>query len=165
MKNAWALLFLMTTAACAPEADEVELPGTLDEAKFDSPDYVAYGTLVFDEEQPVDVLLGGPRFHSWTFQLHGPATLDASTGLLENDHLSNGPIDTAVGLYRHNGLFWSAVVSNDDHDGQIWGALDGLEAGAGLYLVLVHVKEPAKAYPFALRVHCEGEGCAASADQ
>lgn len=114
-----------------------------------------HGALLFGEVPNRAEITDDERFHAWTFELDGPATLSIRTEI-------SGNLDTVMYLYRRDlgsaASFGHFIRKNDDHDGDLFSQID-LDGEAGEYRVIVKGFKAAHRGPFAVLATCDGDGC------
>lgn len=159
LRSALALCLLTATTTAAGtgcDAGKGDEDNPLSDGKADSffsP--TEHGALLFGEVPNRAEISDEERFHAWTFELDGPATISLRTAI-------SGNLDTVMYLYRRDlgstASFGHFIEKNDDHDGQLFSQID-LDGEAGEYRVIVKGFKAAHRGPFAVVASCDGEGC------
>lgn len=152
-------LVLGPLAACLGEGGkgpEEELDG-LEDGKADSHRKPTdHGPIAFGQPA-VSALTASERFHAWTFELSGDATLELTTSYAV---LGQRRTDTVLYLYKEGPTGWGAYIARNDDDGSTTYSRLVRELGAGRYRALVKGHNADTRGKFKLTVGCTGDGCA-----
>ncbi|MEZ4368505.1 MAG: hypothetical protein R2939_19830 [Kofleriaceae bacterium] len=143
--------------ACVAGADGKEEESALPEEgaadSFRSP--TDHGDLAFGVGAP-SVLTDDARYHTWTFDLSGPAQVKLTTSYAL---LGQRRTDTVLYLYKEGPTGWGPYIArNDDYGTTTYSQLIR-SLGAGRYRALVKGYLDTTRGKFKLTIDCAGEGC------
>ncbi|MBA3818652.1 MAG: hypothetical protein H0X17_07145 [Deltaproteobacteria bacterium] len=128
----------------------------LDDSKADSQRKPTYhGGLAFAAPEFAE-LTQAERYHAWTFELLGQATVDLTTSYAL---LGQRRTDTVLYLYKESATGWGPYIArNDDYGSTTYSQLVR-SLDAGRYRVLVKGHQATTTGKFKVTVGCEGPGC------
>ncbi|MDX2089335.1 MAG: proprotein convertase P-domain-containing protein [Kofleriaceae bacterium] len=115
-----------------------------------------HGDLAF-ATSAIETLSDTAKFHAWQFELSGDAEIDASTTYAV---LGQRRVDTVLYLYKEGPGGWGPYISRNDDDGASVYSRVKRTLGAGRYRVLVKGFASTTRGRFAVKVDCDGAGCA-----
>lgn len=157
MWRMWMVLGLMSLVACGEDASKGAEEDPLTAGKDDSffrP--TEHGAMRFGVSNPASIS-DDQKFHAWTFELSGEATVDLATEVSAN-------LDTVMYLYHRAtpGASWGQYIAKNDDDGRKISSRIRTTVGAGEYRVVVKGFKSALRGGFSLEGTCEGDGCVVS---
>ncbi|MGE0551550.1 MAG: hypothetical protein AB7O24_17880 [Kofleriaceae bacterium] len=115
-----------------------------------------HGILGFGEPG-ISALTDAERYHAWTFELSGTASIEMTTSYAV---LGQRRTDTVLYLYKESASGWGPYIARNDDYGDTTYSQLVRELGAGRYRVLVKGFAAATRGKFKVTVNCSGEGCA-----
>lgn len=156
LRLATLLGLLLSTACLASDGKggEDELPA--DDGKDDSQRTPTdHGPIGFGQSL-AEELTAAHRYHAWTFELSGDATVSIETSYAVRGQRRT---DTVLYLYREGPTGWGSYIArNDDHDGNVYSEIVKT-LGAGRYRILVKGYLTTTRGKFKVTVDCDGSGC------
>ncbi len=154
--TALALVLSLLPACLDGKGEEDDVP-TDGDGKDDSQRRPTdHGDLPF-ATPAIETLSDAAKFHAWQFELSGDADIDASTTYAV---LGQRRVDTVLYLYKEGPTGWGSYIARNDDDGARVYSRVKRTLGAGRYRVLVKGFASTTRGRFAVKVDCDGAGCA-----